>query len=121
MYSVISHLPFTIDAFTHSLIFLIVLYSLYSYMYFHYTFLQKMTVVYSQICVLGVNVVQTARTSTPVQKTTRHHHLKEEHFGRAARVKQLAVVEEQVVAGRPLAAVEQVVAGAKGTKNCLQG
>ena len=68
MYSVICCLPFT-----HSLFSLIVLYSSYSYMHFHYTFIQKTTVACSQICVLEVNVVQTARTLTPAQKTKNHH------------------------------------------------
>jgi len=113
MYSVICLLPFT-----HSLFSLIVLYSLYSYMHFHYTFIQKMTVACSQICVLEVNVVQTARTLTPAQKM-KNHCLKEDHFidvDRAMGVKQLVAMEEllmaedQVVVGRQLVPKEQVMA-----------
>ena len=77
-----------------------------------------MRVACSQICVLEVNVVQTARTLTPAQKT-KNHCLKEDHFvdvGRAMGVKQLVAMEElvvaedQVVVGRQLVAKEQVLA-----------
>jgi len=68
-------------------------------MHFHYTFIQKTTVACSQICVLEVNVVQTARTLTPAQKT-KNHHQKDDHFvdvDRAMGVKQLVVMEELVL------------------------